>query len=96
MSSHSKAPAKKKLGIRHIHTGINGYVAIETDPDEDADDLGIKESTFSKTEAETLGKAKELVGEGDLDMSKAEFEKKYKMEITECERWVTTLSGGEK
>lgn len=79
--------------IKTIHAAeeVDGYIAIELDPEEDADDLGIKDQTFSTTEAETLKKAKKLVGEADEKMSKEEFEAKYKMEITECTRSQTML-----
>ncbi len=80
---------RERAGIikaMHAVEEVDGYIAIEIDPEEDAEDLGIKEQTFSATEAETLKKAKKLVGETDENMSKEEFKAKYKMEIAECTR----------
>lgn len=85
-----KRERARRTKVMHAEE-VDGYIAIELDPDEDSDDLGIKDQTFSTTEAETLKKAKKLVGETDEKMSKAEFEAKYKMEITECTRGQTML-----
>jgi hypothetical protein len=75
----------------HKSNKKDGYIAIDTNPDKNDEDLGVKYGTFSSTEEETLKKAKKLVGETDEKMSKEEFEAKYKMEIAKCMRSETRL-----